>query len=175
MRRQPLSGLRKFSGLAAESPALSVVIRRGKKRAVPARRKRQTSTSPQGLSVQTNYVFLSSFVFPCSWPVYLLRPPPPPRDPPPPLDPMLELPRELLARAELPLLREAPPNASPLEPLPEPGEVLRLPTRSLPPPEEGRFALLSPAPPAELRSLAVRVCCPREEASRVPACPLFPA
>jgi hypothetical protein len=87
---------------------------------------------------------------------------------------MLELPRELLARAELPLrLLEPLPRALPPDLELELGDTLRLPTLSPPPPEEGRLALLSPAPPAELRSLA-RGCCPREEASRVLACALFP-
>src|SRR5215469_11300697 len=65
---------------------------------------------------------------------YLRRPPP--RPPPPPRDPMLEAPRELLARALPPLIPpEPPPKAPPpLEEPPEPDETLRLPTRSPPPP-----------------------------------------
>ena len=78
---------------------------------------------------------------------------------------MLELPRELLARAELPL---PPPRAlPPLDLELALGDALRLLPRSPPPVDEGRFA------PPELRSLA-RGCCPREEVSRVLACARFP-
>src|SRR5215472_6601111 len=76
---------------------------------------------------------------------YLRRPPP--RPPPPPRDPILEAPRELLARALPPLIPpEPPPKAPPpLEEPSEPDETLRLPTRS-PPPPPPRFAprLLAP-------------------------------
>src|ERR1700756_2089544 len=95
-----------------------------------------------------------------SWPSHLRRPPPP-REP---REPMLELPRELLARAELPL---PPPKALALDRGLELGETLRLPTRSPPPADEERFA------PLELRSLA-RGCSPRDETSRVLPCALFP-
>src|SRR5215831_15260799 len=62
---------------------------------------------------------------------YLLRPPP--LRPPPPREPILEDPRELLARALDPLNPpEPPPKASPpLDPPPE--ETLRSPTRFAPP------------------------------------------
>src|SRR5215469_6232986 len=82
------------------------------------------------------FPLVRSLVFPGSWFLYLLRPPPPP----PPREPMLDEPRELLARAELPLI---PPLLIPRDP-PEP-DVLRLPTRSPPPPP--RFPPRSPAPP----------------------------
>src|SRR5215472_526295 len=78
------------------------------------------------------------------------RPPPPLRPPRPPPPLKLEEPRELLARAELPL---PPPNAPP-PPLDESLETLRLPTRSPPPdpplaprsavPADGAFPRLPP-------------------------------
>src|SRR5215469_5239112 len=76
--------------------------------------------------------------------VYLRRPPPPPRLPPPPREPMLDAPRELLARAELPLV---PPRALPLEPPLDPDETLRLPTRSPPPPPRSLVPALGRLPP----------------------------
>src|SRR5215472_12501822 len=83
------------------------------------------------------FPLVRSLVFPGSWFLYLLRPPPPPPLREPPREFMLDEPRELLARAELPLI---PPLLIPRDPL-EP-DVLRLPTRSPPPPP--RF----PPPPA---------------------------
>lgn len=78
---------------------------------------------------------------------------------------MLEEPRELLARAPLPLMPDdAPPNALRLVALPEFG-TCRLPTRSPPPPR-----LVLPAPPPRLELPAPP---PRLDASRVPA-PRFP-
>ena len=77
---------------------------------------------------------------------------------------MLEEPRELLARAPLPLMPEdAPPNALLLVALPEFG-TCRLPTRSPPPP---RLELPAPAP----RLDASRVPAPR---SPPPGCCRFP-
>src|SRR5215471_11344613 len=84
-----------------------------------------------------DFSFARSLAFPCSWFLYLLRPPPPPREP---REPILEEPRELLARAELPFI---PPPLIPRDP-PE-RDVLWLPTRSPPPPP--RFPPRSPAPP----------------------------
>src|SRR5580658_2018135 len=72
---------------------------------------------------------------------YLLLPPPE-RPPPPREPPILEAPRELLARACPPLERaEAPPNALRFVAL-GPWDTCRLPTRSPPPP---RFISLVPA------------------------------
>src|SRR5215469_16193308 len=109
---------------------------------------------------------------------YLRRPPPPPppRPPPPRELPMLEAPRELLARALLPL-REEPPKASPLRD-PPPADVLRLPTRSPPPlrfpplslvPALGRFpprSPRSPSPPPRFAPLS-----PAPPAARLPTPP----
>src|SRR5277367_2291726 len=79
-----------------------------------------------------------------------LRRPPPERPPPPPREPpMLEAPREPLARAWPPLERaEAPPNALRFVEL-GPCGTCRFPTRSAPPP---RFISLVPAlaPPPRL-------------------------
>src|SRR6516165_4592034 len=131
----------------------------GKKPAIPTRRSKRGGASRQALSLQTNLVCGASIEFPCSSLPYLLRPPPPPRlPPPPPRLPILEAPRELLARAELPLVPPPPPRAFPREPPPPPDDTLRLPTRSPPPPPPrfaprslvpalGRLPPRSPAPP----------------------------
>src|SRR6516164_3375908 len=87
-----------------------------------SRRRRQRAANSTELPVRMDFSLLRSLAFPGSWFLYLLRPPPP-------REPILDEPRELLARAELPLI---PPPLIPRE-LPEP-EVLRLPTRSPPPP-----------------------------------------
>src|SRR5437879_5542593 len=88
-----------------------------------------------------------------SWLPYLLLPPPP-RPPPPP---MLDEPRELLARALLPLVPpEPPPKPPPRVLAPELGDTLRLPTRSPPPP--ARFAPELLAPP--VARLPAPGCCP---------------
>ena len=102
---------------------------------------------------------------------YLRRPPPPPPPRDPPLreePPMLEEPRELLARAPLPLMPDdAPPKALLFVALPEFG-TCRLPTRSPPPP---RLELPAPAP----RLGVSRVPAPRSppeprlDVSRLPA------
>ena len=85
---------------------------------------------------------------------------------------MLDEPRLLLARAELPLPPEAPPNAPLLRVLAA-GELetLRLPTRS-PPEALPRLALelLTPAPLAPLR-LALVLLTPAPPARAAP--PLF--
>src|SRR5215471_17534700 len=91
-----------------------------------------------------DFSFARSLAFPCSWFLYLLRPPPPPREP---REPILEEPRELLARAELPFI---PPPLIPRDP-PE-RDVLRLPARSPPPPP--RFPPRSPAPPPRSPALS---------------------
>src|SRR5882762_9632240 len=91
-----------------------------------------------------------------------LRRPPPPREPPRE-PPILEEPRELLARAPPPPL-EAPPRAPPLLELPPaPDDTLRLPTRSPPPPP----ARSAPFPPPAARLLAPVFCLPPRSA--VPA------
>src|SRR4029077_3206269 len=136
-----------------------------KSRAALAHKSEQLTPSPRELFAQAYLVLWSSCAFPRSRFVYLLRPPPPPRDP------MLEEPRELLARAALPLLLlDPPPRASPRELEPVLGDTLRFPTRSAPLPDEERF------PPPELRSLT-RACCPPgwPWLERPPDWPLFPA
>src|SRR6267143_4228234 len=85
------------------------------------------------------------------------RRPPPPREPP-----ILEEPRELLARALLPRVRlESPLRPPPLELALEPDDTLRLPTRSPPPPRSMLPACCLPP-----RSIAPPCCLP-------PICPWF--
>src|SRR5258706_841063 len=114
--------------------------------------------------VENNSVCLASHAFHFSW-IYYLRPPP--RPPPPPREPpILDAPRELLARALLPLLPpEPPPKPPPLEPDPAPGDTLLSPTRSPPPP---------PPPPRLSRRLlapAARLLAPG--CCLDPSCPWF--
>src|SRR3984957_4203801 len=100
---------------------------------------------------------------------YLRRPPP--ERPPPPRDPILEEPRELLARAWLPLIPEAPPNALRFVAL-RFCDTCRLPTRSPPPP---RFISLVPAlGPAPRFAPRPAGCCPARglEFCRALACRL---
>src|ERR1051325_3163037 len=108
---------------------------------------------------------------------YLRRPPPPrpPRDPP--RAPILDAPRELLARALDPLNPPEPPPKAPPPLDPPPEDTLRLPMRSPPPPP--RFAPRPSAPPAPRfpapdcwrppRSI-VPACAP---CPRLPNCPWF--
>jgi hypothetical protein len=77
--------------------------------------------------------------------VYLLLPPPP-RNPPPPRDPMLEAPRELLARALAP---EPPEKALLLLEPALPLETWRFPILSPPPPPAERFMPCAFAPALE--------------------------
>src|ERR1700756_149999 len=99
------------------------------------------------------YVFVISRIPPLSRLAHLRLPPPPLRPPPPPPR-MLEEPRELLARALLPLEPEPPPKALEFRD-PPPPEVLRLPTRSPLP----RFAPLSFVPELRLaESLPPALC-----------------
>src|SRR5277367_6999055 len=115
----------------------SVARTKGKRTTAQTQSKRPSPKIPRRHSPPTNVSFSFSFECPCTRLVYLRRPPPPPPRLPPRLPPpMLELPREPLAFAALPLLEE-PPKAPEFLP-PEPPEVCRLPTRSPPPPAPPR-------------------------------------
>src|SRR5258706_2323956 len=158
-------------------------------RTVPGHRARgRTKMQPRRLP--TRHVprcqeLVTSYVSPHTYTLFHLRLPPPPPRLPPLL--MLDEPRELLARALLPLdPPEPPPNALEFRD-PPPPEVLRLPTRS--PLPRLALLLLAPAPRVAeslspyLRSLAagrsrfpeaprspLLACCRPPGEPRSPAC-----
>src|SRR5690348_5098403 len=145
----------------AEFPGSPGSLANSSGRAWASKRHARTQCKPRSRRKQSG-LFSLTYALPCAQFDYLRRPPPPLR---PPRDPMLDAPRELLARALDPLIPPEPPPKAPPPLDPPPEETLRLPTRSPPPPP--RFAPTLFAPPAPRLPAPD---CWRPPRSIVPAC-----